>query len=258
MDTKIGIMPFPKAQEYGSLYTRRPYFLETMQYYNWPDYRVLLNINHEVENLFEINDEKYRQQLLQVPIDDIKPRIIAIENEELHYPGRGSIITYCKQLFIATQVFENYKVVNGGFTLQLYEWYWEQTKDEEFFRYCIPDTMKSSLAAGRRYFEINQIQYELVFMAGLPTEFWNLHFYLRNSNEVFPLVRMINYVSKYIKKKCVCFECGIYDPLLLNEVVSVVKLTNMKICILYSGEGVFGTIPPEALPISREQFQSIV
>lgn len=257
--TKIGLMPFPYADEAPTVkLSRREIVLENPIYRKIGTHKILLNINHDKDSPYEKDLIKYKNQLLSLPLSTIQPPLIAIENEPDHYPEK-SIEDYCNELVEAVKTLPGYNITNGGFTLPLYYWYYEQTKDAEFFDKCIPDSSKQPLINGNLADKIKRVQYQLTVLAGLIIKFWNLHVYLRNAGEVAPMVRMINFVSNYIGHgiQCLSNEAGIYDPLLLNDVIYIAKLTNMKFIILYSGEGVPGQIPPIALPISKAQFQEV-
>lgn len=257
--THIGIMPLTTAN-YGQLYSRNHVYIETPTLVQpIPGVKILLNINHDPRQPFEFSKDMvwYKEQLLKIPLSTLNPKLIAIENEELHDPFKD-INDYCEELKTAVGTLPNYRITNGGFTLPLHYWYVkQQPSDLEFLNLCVPLSSQGALRIGLLDERITSVQTELDVLKSLPIEFWNLHYYLRNVGEVAPMVRMIQYVSNYVGKPCISNECGIYNSALLNDVVSVAKQTNMKFCILYNGEGIEGVTPPVALSISREQFQQI-
>lgn len=247
----IGIMPLTTTQGYGQLYSRRPVYIEypesiePIEGIKW-----LLNINHDVDSPYSKDMVWYNQQLLKIPLASLRPKVIAIENEPDHYLWK-SIEDYCNELTMAAHTLADYRITNGGFTLPLYYWYFDQNpSDRDFFDLCIPDTSKGALLNGSLD-PIQRVQYQLNVLKSLPIAFVNIHYYLRNEGEVAPMVRMINYVSKYVGKPAISNEAGIYAEGLLPDVIQIARETQMRFLIIYSG-GKF------CLPISKADFESAV
>lgn len=248
--TKVGIMPFNVAQFYGASLTRRAVFIETPENIKpIGEARILLNINHYPTSPYSKDMVWYKEQLLKVPLAELRPKVISIENEPEHYPEK-SIEDYCNELATAVATLPGYRITNGGTTLPLYYWYYQKTKDSGFLGSCVPDSSKQPLINGSLNARIQSVQTELDCLKSLPIVFWNIHFYLTKIGQVAPMVRMIKYVSDYVGKPPISNECGFYTEGLLNDVITIAKETQMKFCILYSGGDL-------CLQISKEEFNAV-
>ncbi len=180
----------------------------------------------------------------------LQPELIVIENEELL---RGDIAIYCNELQAASDALPG-KVTNGGLTLpELSYWYWNLTRDSEYFTHNIPSNQKDALVAGLRLEAIDKVAYEMSVLKRLQIASVNVHYYIAFANQVPGLVRMINYVKEWTGKPAVSNEAGVYSPELLKDCVEVAKQTGMDWLILYSGSGKDG----QAAAITKTDFDSI-
>lgn len=253
MDTKIGLMPFGKAEEYNVRLTNRLIAIESPFYTSIGKHRVILNINH-MTSMYGTSMTLYRSKLesLEALVTTIDPPFIVIENEELK-EIHGNIQDYCEQLKIAVEVFDRFKVTNGGLTMpEIMYWYYELTKDELFFKMNIPTDKKEALVNGAYQSIIDKVSYELEVLKSIDVAHVNIHYYLGYVGAVDGWIRMIQKIKQVTGKSVVSDEAGVYAAGLLPEVVRVASETDMSHLVLYSGDGV------NALPISLEQFNTLL
>ncbi len=243
-------MPFSISQLYKVVLTNREINIDLGVHYERQGYhKVILNVNHYFG--YPSDMAKYKQQLLSLSLDYIKPVCLVIENEELY--SKRSIETYCEMLKTAVETLPAQKVTNGGLTMpELGFWYMSLTGDPDFFLHNMPTNRKQPFLDGLYTEAIQRVQTEMDALKSLKIAFVNVHIYIGYANQVAGLVRMINYVKEYTGKEVISDESGIYAPDLLISLIDIAKQTNMSYLILYCGND-----KTNALPITLTDYQTI-
>ncbi len=246
---KIGIYPSSIQEKYHCTVGRRVVYASTFR--GGAPYAddILLTVCNNQLHGYTRDPFVFAERTKKI-YNALQPELIVIENEE---QLRGDIAIYCNELQAASDALPG-KVTNGGFTLpELSYFYWNITRDSDFFTHNIPTNQKQPLLDGLRLDAIDKVAYEMSVLKRLQIAAVNIHWYIGFANQTPGLIRMIDYVKEWTGKPVVSNEAGVYEPGLLKDCVNVSRETEMEWLILYSGNGKDGN----AQPITKTDFDAI-